>query len=142
MDRDIRTFHHVRCHALVSAYSMVPRSHLSRTTRPVSGSTPLWSLRDRSWNSSCKNKQIYPDRRGFRRLFNAPSLRVSLATPLSILRQDTAVSDGSRLGDFLPDLRRPRTRPPQETKRWSAEAFQSQTRLHRTRVMRLAPSLP
>ena len=130
MDCDIRRIHHIRGHRMVPTYSMVLRRHLSRSTSPVSGSTPLWSLRDSGWDSSCQNKPIHLCRSGLRRCFRAPPLRVSLATPLSILRQEPTVSDCSLVGILRSARRCTRTRSPQETNRWSIEAFQSETRGH------------
>ena len=141
MDCDFRRIHHIRGHRMVSAYSMVLRRHLSRPTRPVPSSTSLRSVRNSSWDSSCQNKPIYLCRSGLRRHFRAPPLRVSMAAPLSILRQEPTVSDHSLVGILRSDRRSTGTRPPTETERWSIEVFQSETRRHPPYWNRCGPSL-
>ena len=141
MDCDFRRIHHIRGHRMVSAYSMVLRRHLSRPTRPVPSSTSLRSVRNSSWDSSCQNKPIYLCRSGLRRHFRAPPLRVSMAAPLSILRQEPTVSDHSLVVILRSDWRSTGTRPPTETKCRSIEAFQSETRRHPPCWNRCGPSL-
>ena len=141
MDCDIRRIHHIRGHDMVSAHGMVLRSHLSRATRPVPGSTPLRNVRNGSWDSSSQNQQIYHYRCTFRCHLRAPPVRVSLAAPLSILRQEPTVSDHSLVGILRSARRCTRTRSPQETNRWSIEAFQSETRGHPPCWSRCGPSL-
>src|SRR5881296_3845238 len=75
MDCDIRRIHHIRGHGMVSADGMVLGRHLSRATRPVSGSTPIRSLRNSGWYSGRQNKQICLCRRRVRRDLRAHPLR-------------------------------------------------------------------
>ncbi len=141
MDRNIRRLHHIRSHNMVSAHRVVFRCHLSRATRPVSGSASLRSLRDSRRDSGRQNEQVYLGRHGFRLHFRASPVRVPLATPLFILRQKPLVPHSSIMGILRTDRGHPGTRSPQETKPRSLETFQSETRRHPPGRNRSSPSL-
>src|SRR5438093_2666521 len=141
MDCDIRCIHHIRGHGMVSTDGMVLRRHLSRAARPVPGSTPLRSVRNSSWDSSCQNKPIRLCRSSLRRYFRAPPVRVSLVAPLSILRQEPSVSDHSLVGILRSDRRSTGTRYPQKTRCRPIEAFQSEIGRHPPCWSRCGPSL-
>src|SRR5207249_5038508 len=141
MDCYNRRIHHIRGHGMVSNDGMVLRRHLSRAAHPVPGSTPLRSVRNSSWDSSCQNKPIRLCRSSLRRYFRAPPVRVSLAAPLSILRQEPTVSDHSLVGILRSDRGCTGTRCPQKTKCRPIEAFQSEIGRHSPCWSRCSPSL-